>query len=60
MNLCPATFRSFVVHWSAKIAGRWSQLKPLCIVMCMLSHENLRKGPDIETYLTTVQGKKEC
>ena len=51
---------SFVVHWLAKIVGRRSQLKPLCIVMCMLSHENLCKGPDIETYLTTVQGKKEC
>ena len=22
-------FRSFVVQWSAKIAGRWPQLKPL-------------------------------
>ena len=29
MDLCPATFRLFVVQWSAKIASRRSQLKPL-------------------------------
>ena len=29
MDLCPATFRSFVVQWSAKIASRRPQLKPL-------------------------------
>ena len=29
MNLCPATFRSIVVQWSAKIVGRRPQLKPL-------------------------------
>ena len=29
MDLCPTTFRLFVVQWSTKIAGRWSQLKPL-------------------------------
>ena len=29
MDLCLATFRSFVVQWSAKIAGHRSQLKPL-------------------------------
>ena len=28
-DLCPATFRSFVVQWSAKITGCWPQLKPL-------------------------------
>ena len=29
MDLSPATFKSFAVQWSAKIAGRRSQLKPL-------------------------------
>ena len=29
MDLCPATFRSFAVQWSANIAGRWPQMKPL-------------------------------
>ena len=29
MNLCPATFRSIVVQWLAKIVGRRPQLKPL-------------------------------
>ena len=29
MDLCPATFRSFVVQWLAKITGHWHQLKPL-------------------------------
>ena len=29
MDLCAATFKSFVVQWSAKIAGRQPQLKPL-------------------------------
>ena len=29
MDLRPVTSRSFVVQWSAKIAGRRSQLKPL-------------------------------
>ena len=29
MDLCPATFKSFIVHWLAKIAGRRRQLKPL-------------------------------
>ena len=29
MDLCPATFRSFVVQWSTKIAGLRPQLKPL-------------------------------
>ena len=29
MDLCPATFRSFEVQWSAKITGFWSPLKPL-------------------------------
>ena len=29
MDLCPMTFKSFIVHWSAKIAGCWPQLKPL-------------------------------
>ena len=29
MDLCPATFRSFVVQWLAKIAGRQPQLEPL-------------------------------
>ena len=28
-DLCPATVRSFVVQWSAKIAGCRPQLKPL-------------------------------
>ena len=26
-----ATFKSFVVQWSAKITGRWPQLKPLVL-----------------------------
>ena len=29
MDLCPATFRSFVVQCLAKIVGCWPQLKPL-------------------------------
>ena len=29
MDLCPATFKSFVVQWLLKIAGCWPQLKPL-------------------------------
>ena len=29
MDLCPTTVRSFVVQWSAKIACRRPQLKPL-------------------------------
>ena len=29
MDLCPVTFKSFVVQWSAKIADRQPQLKPL-------------------------------
>ena len=29
MDLCPATFRSLVVQWSAKIVGRRPQLKHL-------------------------------
>ena len=29
MDLCPVTFKSFVVQWSVKIAGRRPQLKPL-------------------------------
>ena len=29
MDLCPATFRPFVVQWSAKIAGRRPLLKAL-------------------------------
>ena len=36
MDLCRATFRSFVIQWSAKIAGRWSQLKPLDIYLFYL------------------------
>ena len=31
MDLYLATFKSFVVQWSAKIAGHWAQLKPLQI-----------------------------
>ena len=29
MGLCPATFRSFVLQWSTKLAGRPPQLKAL-------------------------------
>ena len=29
MDLCPATFRSFVVQWEVKIAGCQPQMKPL-------------------------------
>ena len=28
MDLCPATFRSFVVQWEVKIAGCQPQMKP--------------------------------
>ena len=31
IDLCPVTCKSFVVKWSAKIASRWLQLKPLHI-----------------------------
>ena len=38
MDLCLATFKSFVVQWSAKIAGRRSQLKllPRRFLCCVL------------------------
>ena len=42
MNFCPATFRSFVVQWSAKIACRWPQLKPLPFPNNI--HEMLRRN----------------
>ena len=32
MDLCPATFKSFAVQWSVKIASRQAQLKPLAII----------------------------
>ena len=34
-DLCPATLRSSVVQWSAKIAGRQPQLKPLNTLQCL-------------------------
>ena len=38
MDLCLATFKSFVVQWSAKIAGHWLQLKPLHMLLCLMNH----------------------
>ena len=35
MNLCLATFRSFVVQWLAKIARRQPELKPLSFQHCV-------------------------
>ena len=34
-------FRSFVVQWSAKIAGRRPQLKPLRIISAVLEIHNI-------------------
>ena len=42
MDLCPATFRSFAVLWSAKIAGRRPQLKPLASIAFSVINKTLR------------------
>lgn len=37
MDLCPVTFKSFVVQWSAKIAGCQPPLKPLHITISLFT-----------------------
>ena len=36
-----ATFKSFVVQWSAKVTGHWLQLKPLHMLLCLMNRLTL-------------------
>ena len=53
MDLCPVTFRSFVVQWSAKIAGCWPQLKPLYVI-CVLPFTLIFKLGRIQIYFKQI------
>ena len=63
INLCPGTVRSFVVQWSAKIAGRWPQLKPLSALVTTVFldakiGEVENKIPDHDKYIATIESDK--
>ena len=57
MDLCPVTFKSFVVQWSVKIAGRRPQLKPLNTKTHTHTHTHTHIHTHTHTYTPNIQRK---
>ena len=55
VDLCPVTFKSFVIQWSAKIAGRRPQLKPLYSSVSIVDFEQVNIGWDYFYYFINFQ-----
>ena len=51
MDLCPVTFRSFVVQWLAKIVGCRPQLKPLIKLKLPISNKKMLLSYKIHTVM---------
>ena len=55
MDLCPATFRSFVVQWLSKIASNQTQLKSLLA----LAAAAIRRMPKTWVTLTAIMARND-